>query len=234
MLCHEKDVKPSNMLINDEGILKLADFGLTCPYGSPAHRLTPRVCTQYYRAPELLYGADQYGPAIDIWALGCVMAEMMTKTPLFRGNNSDIDQLRAIYKILGTPSTSSWPVCVSYRHYHTQGLEHLRDYVFKLEPMEGVGLRAAIPPVSDDTLDFLSSMLSLDPNKRPTARQLLSHRWFDTQPTATPPSLLPKALRENQRKRQGEASPALRATAGVCMRCTIDVISIGCCQTADF
>jgi cyclin-dependent kinase 7 len=88
--CHQyfilhRDIKPSNFLISANGVLKLADFGLARTHGSNDKKLTPAVVTSWYRAPELLFGATQYSVGIDMWAMGCVMAELILRTPLFPG-----------------------------------------------------------------------------------------------------------------------------------------------------
>lgn len=105
-----KDLKPSNLLISSKGELKLADFGLAKLFGSPDRRYTPQCVTRWYRAPELLFGSEQYGPSVDIWAVGCIFAELMLRTPYFPGEN-DIDQLGKIFAALGTPTEEQWPVC---------------------------------------------------------------------------------------------------------------------------
>ena len=114
-LCHShwilhRDLKPSNLLITSEGTLKIADFGLARFYASPPpeRQYTSQVVTRWYRAPELLDGARFYGPAIDMWSVGCIFAEMMLRVPYFAGE-SDIDQLGKIFAALGTPTEANWP-----------------------------------------------------------------------------------------------------------------------------
>lgn len=97
-------------MISSKGELKLADFGLAKLFGSPDRRYTPQCVTRWYRAPELLFGSEQYGPSVDIWAVGCIFAELMLRTPYFPGEN-DIDQLGKIFAALGTPTEEQWPVC---------------------------------------------------------------------------------------------------------------------------
>ncbi|GAA0183940.1 non-receptor serine/threonine protein kinase [Lithospermum erythrorhizon] len=103
-----RDLKTSNLLLNNRGELKICDFGLARQYGSPLKPYTQLVVTLWYRAPELLLGSKQYSTAIDMWSLGCIMAEMLAKEPLFNGK-SEIDQIDKIYRILGTPNDTIWP-----------------------------------------------------------------------------------------------------------------------------
>ncbi|XP_068653788.1 cyclin-dependent kinase G-2-like isoform X2 [Aristolochia californica] len=102
-----RDLKTSNLLLNNRGELKICDFGLARQYGSPLKPYTHLVVTLWYRAPELLLGAKEYSTAIDMWSLGCIMAELLAKEPLFSGK-SEIDQLDKIFKTLGTPSEKIW------------------------------------------------------------------------------------------------------------------------------
>ncbi|KAG6712623.1 hypothetical protein I3842_05G111500 [Carya illinoinensis] len=103
-----RDLKASNLLLNNRGELKICDFGLARQYGSPLKPYTHLVVTLWYRAPELLLGAKQYSTAIDMWSLGCIMAEFLSKEPLFNGK-TEFDQLDKIFRILGTPNETIWP-----------------------------------------------------------------------------------------------------------------------------
>jgi len=103
-----RDLKLSNLLFNNHGQLKLADFGLARVYGNPLKNYTPKVVTLWYRAPELLLGTEQYSTALDIWAVGCIFGELLLNQPIFRGK-SEIDQLEQIFKLLGSPNEKIWP-----------------------------------------------------------------------------------------------------------------------------
>ncbi|XP_010531633.1 PREDICTED: cyclin-dependent kinase G-2 isoform X2 [Tarenaya hassleriana] len=103
-----RDLKTSNLLLNNQGELKICDFGLARQYGSPLKPYTHLVVTLWYRAPELLLGVKQYSTAIDMWSLGCIMAELLSKAPLFNGK-TELDQLDKIFRILGTPNETIWP-----------------------------------------------------------------------------------------------------------------------------
>jgi cyclin-dependent kinase 7 len=112
--CHRcwilhRDLKPNNLLLSANGELKLADFGLARFFGEPLGNMSTQVVTRWYRSPELLFGAKDYGTGVDMWAVGCIFAELMLRTP-FLVADSDVDQLTTIFRALGTPSLSDWPV----------------------------------------------------------------------------------------------------------------------------
>ncbi|CAA7388709.1 unnamed protein product [Spirodela intermedia] len=184
VFCHRKwvlhrDMKPNNLLIAADGQLKLADFGLARIFGSPDRRFTHQVFARWYRAPELLFGAKQYGPGVDVWAAGCIFAELLLRRPFLQGV-SDIDQLGKIFAALGTPTPAQWPDMV-----------HLPDYV-EYQFVPPPPLRSLFPNTSDDALDLLSKMLAYDPKTRISAHQALDHRYFTSVPAPTKPALLPR------------------------------------------
>ncbi|KVI04385.1 Protein kinase, ATP binding site-containing protein [Cynara cardunculus var. scolymus] len=171
--CHKKwvlhrDMKPNNLLIGPRGQLKLADFGLARIFGSPDRR-----------APELLFGAKQYGPGVDVWAAACIFAELLLRRPFLQGS-SDIDQLGKIFAAFGTPKPSQWPDMI-----------YLPDYV-EYQFVPGQPLRTLFPMASDDALDLLSKMFAYDPKARISAQQALEHRYFSSGPPPTEPALLPR------------------------------------------
>ncbi|XP_036390827.1 cyclin-dependent kinase 10 isoform X2 [Megalops cyprinoides] len=103
-----RDLKVSNLLMTDKGCVKIADFGLARVYGIPLKPMTPRVVTLWYRAPELLLGSTTQTTAIDMWAVGCILAELLAHKPLLPGG-SEIQQVDLIVQLLGTPNESIWP-----------------------------------------------------------------------------------------------------------------------------
>jgi cyclin-dependent kinase 7 len=103
-----RDLKPNNLLVNRKGIVKITDFGLAKAFGSPNRQYTHLVVTRWYRSPELLFGARIYGVGIDIWAMGCILAELLLRVPLVPGE-TDLDQLGKIFQAMGTPTQETWP-----------------------------------------------------------------------------------------------------------------------------
>ena len=174
-----QDMKPNNLLLDKNGILKLADFGLAKAYGSPNRINTHQVVTRWYRAPELLYGSKKYGPGIDIWAVGCIMAELLLRNALFPGE-SDLGQLSMIFHVTGTPDEKTWP-----------GHKSLSDYIeVKYQP--AIPFRDIFTAAPDDMLDVLKIQLSLNPAKRGSCQSLLRNPYFSNKPLPTAPNLLPR------------------------------------------
>ncbi|RMC04441.1 hypothetical protein DUI87_18883 [Hirundo rustica rustica] len=154
-----RDLKPNNLLLDENGVLKLADFGLAKSFGSPNRVYTHQVVTRWYRAPELLFGARMYGVGVDMWAVGCILAELLLRVPFLPGD-SDLDQLTRIFETLGTPTEEQWP-----------GMTSLPDYVtFKSFP--GMPLQHIFSAAGDDLLSLLQGLFTFNPCTRVTATQL--------------------------------------------------------------
>jgi len=173
-----KDVTPGNMLISQDGILKYSDFGLARIICTPSSIMTQNVCTRWYRAPEVLFGATLYGPSIDMWSIGCIFAELLLRAPIFNGG-SDIDQLTKIFTLRGVPDEEKWP-----------GVTLLSGFK-EFSKQDAIPLEEIIPGRSLDTLELLDWLLQLDPNKRCTAEQALGHRYFNTFPLESKPNEIP-------------------------------------------
>ncbi|XP_053995659.1 cyclin-dependent kinase 4-like [Hylaeus anthracinus] len=157
-----RDLKPQNLLVSKEGRIKIADFGLAKTYDFEM-RLTSVVVTQWYRAPEVLLGCS-YATPVDIWSVGCILAELSRLEPLFPGT-SEGDQLDRIFQVIGTPSQEEWPENVS-----------LSWTAFACRPPKP--LAAIIPDLNEDGLDLIKNLLMFDPHSRLTAAQALRHRYF--------------------------------------------------------
>ncbi|XP_076080408.1 cyclin-dependent kinase 7-like isoform X2 [Mytilus galloprovincialis] len=182
-----EDLKPNNLLINDQGLLKLGDFGLAKFFGSPSRIYTNQVVTRWYRCPELLFGARQYGTGVDMWAVGCILAELLLRVPFLPGD-SDLDQLSRIFQMLGTPSEETWA-----------SMKDLPDFVkFKVFP--GYDLKDVFIAGTEDLLCIMKKLLAMDPLQRCSATESLKMDYFSNKPPPTPGHLLPKAGKPPEQK----------------------------------
>ena len=203
-----RDLSPANILVDPHtGICKLADFGLARSFGAPYPGLlgrrrtfggvmTSAVVTLWYRAPELLFGCQHYGGAVDVWAVGCLWAELLPRSKtgsvqlrqaLFPGQ-SDADQLQKIFELLGTPSEVLWREAVNFPKF-------LR--FTHLPPPETSWPRdlfASAVDAAPETDTLLQAMLSLDPNNRPSADALLRHEYFSAVPKPCSEAALSKQV----------------------------------------
>ncbi|XP_075223213.1 cyclin-dependent kinase 20-like isoform X2 [Lycorma delicatula] len=170
------DLKPANLLISSNGVLRIADLGLGrvvwSGNASSDNRLySHQVATRWYRAPELLYGARRYNCAIDLWAVGCILAELNNRSPLFPGE-TDIDQLAIVLRSLGTPTEASWP-----------GLTSLPDYnKISFPPARPLPWSTLLPDASPTTIDLARQFLVYDTEKRLSAKKALAHAYFYSPP----------------------------------------------------
>ncbi|KDP30954.1 hypothetical protein JCGZ_11330 [Jatropha curcas] len=182
-----RDLKTSNLLLNNQGELKICDFGMSRRYGSPLKPYTSLVVTLWYRAPELLLGAKQYSTAIDMWSVGCIMAELLGKDPSFKGK-SEIDQLAKIFRVLGTPSEASWPGFSKLPGSKANFVKQPHNLLRKKFPATSF---TGSPVLSDLGFDLLNKLLSYDPEKRITADAALNHPWFSEVPLPKEKEFMP-------------------------------------------
>ncbi|KAL5121855.1 TFIIH complex serine/threonine-protein kinase subunit kin28 [Pleosporales sp. CAS-2024a] len=195
--CHEnyilhRDIKGNNLLIAADGTVKLADFGLARSFAEPGRNMTSNVITRFYRPPELFYGAHHYGGAVDMWSVGCVLAELAIRN-FFLASDTDIGQLATICDHFGTPTEETWPGVTTLRYYLPPGEQ---DGIAKNSKAGKMGKpaswwRATFPLLGQDGVDFLRALLTMDPNSRLTARQALEHPYWSTAPRPTKKENLP-------------------------------------------
>uniref|UniRef100_A0AA96NPG0 [RNA-polymerase]-subunit kinase n=1 Tax=Phyllostachys edulis TaxID=38705 RepID=A0AA96NPG0_PHYED len=207
--CHgrgvlHRDIKGSNLLIDDNGVLKIADFGLAT-FFDPSKRqpMTSRVVTLWYRPPELLLGATVYGVAVDLWSTGCILAELLAGKPIMPGQ-TEIEQLHKIFKLCGSPSEDYWAkaklpdvtLFKPQRPYRRKIAETFRDF----------------PPTA---LALLDTLLAIEPSARGTAASALDSEFFRTKPLACEPSSLPKypPSKEYDAKLRGKEASRQNTTA---------------------
>lgn len=153
------------------GRLKLADFGLARLYGAPPAPMTPKVVTLWYRAPELLLGSETYDVAIDMWAVGCILGELLDYKPLLAGSD-ELKQLEKIFELLGSPNERIWPGVNRLPHV-ASGLVSLRGERY---PYNTVATR--FPALSAGGVDLMNSLLAFDPKKRLNATDAQRHVFF--------------------------------------------------------
>ncbi|XP_066459888.1 serine/threonine-protein kinase ICK isoform X2 [Eleutherodactylus coqui] len=186
-----RDLKPENLLCMGPELVKIADFGLARETRSrPPY--TDYVSTRWYRAPEVLLRSTNYCSSIDIWAVGCIMAEIYTLRPLFPGS-SEIDTIFKICQVLGTPKKNDWP----------EGYQLASAMTFRWPQCVPNNLKSLIPNASSDGIQIMRDMLQWDPKKRPTASKALRHPYFHVgQALGTPQRIqeLTKPQRDFQEK----------------------------------
>jgi cyclin-dependent kinase len=174
--CHHhrvlhRDLKPQNLLINREGELKLADFGLARAFGIPVRSYTHEVVTLWYRAPDVLLGSRHYSTPVDMWSIGCIFAEMTSGNPLFTGT-SEKSQLDTIFRHLGTPSEATFPGITQLPEWQT-------DFPNYSAPSSMISL---VPNIDEAGVDLLTSLLTYDPSHRITAQDARRHPYFQDIP----------------------------------------------------
>lgn len=229
-----RDMKAANLLIDNHGQLQIADFGLARPYYDPGLawstngwkggvvNYTDMVVTRWYRPPELLAGQRNYGPPIDMWGVGCILAEMVIGRPIFKGA-SEINQLELISQLCGSPNEDNFPGWSS--------LPGVRNCGPNGRPEGGPNARGqldfgrfprvvrkhftSVVDVGPQCADLIDRLLTLDPTKRITAAEALEHEWFWTKPYPADPATVPKYLpsKEIDRNRHRAQASVVAPTA---------------------
>lgn len=205
--CHNRyvlhrDIKGSNLLIDNGGTLKIADFGLAS-FFDPNHKqpMTSRVVTLWYRPPELLLGATDYGVGVDLWSAGCILAELLAGKPIMPGR-TEVEQLHKIFKLCGSPSEEYWK---------KSKLPHAT--IFKPQQSYKRCIAETFKDFPPSSLPLIDTLLAIDPAQRQTATAALRNEFFTTKPYACDPSSLPKypPSKEMDAKLRDEESRRLRA-----------------------
>ncbi|KAF6292616.1 cyclin dependent kinase 18 [Rhinolophus ferrumequinum] len=170
--CHRRkilhrDLKPQNLLINERGELKLADFGLARAKSVPTKTYSNEVVTLWYRPPDVLLGSTEYSTPIDMWGVGCIHYEMATGRPLFPGSTVK-EELHLIFRLLGTPTEETWPGVMA--------LSEFRSYSFPQYLPQPLISHA--PRLDTDGINLLTSLLLYEWKSRMSAEAALNHPYF--------------------------------------------------------
>ncbi|XP_044315311.1 mitogen-activated protein kinase ERK-A isoform X1 [Drosophila rhopaloa] len=167
-----RDLKPSNLLLNKTCDLKICDFGLA-RIADPEHDhtgfLTEYVATRWYRAPEIMLNSKGYTKSIDIWSVGCILAEMLSNRPIFPGKHY-LDQLNHILGVLGSPSREDLECIIN---------EKARNYLESLPFKPNVPWSRLFPNADPLALDLLGKMLTFNPHKRIPVEEALAHPYLE-------------------------------------------------------
>ncbi|WKA12130.1 hypothetical protein VitviT2T_029550 [Vitis vinifera] len=211
--CHSRgvlhrDIKGSNLLIDNSGILKIADFGLASFFDPhQIQPLTSRVVTLWYRPPELLLGATYYGTAVDLWSTGCILAELYAGKPIMPGR-TEVEQLHKIFKLCGSPSEDYW---------RKSKLPHAT--IFKPQQPYRRCVAETFKDFPTPALGLMETLLSIDPADRGSAASALKSEFFTVKPLPCDPSSLPKyppskefdaKVRDEEARRQGATGKGQR------------------------
>ncbi|KAK4424439.1 putative serine/threonine-protein kinase [Sesamum alatum] len=208
--CHNRgvlhrDIKGSNLLIDNHGNLKIGDFGLaTFFHANKKQPLTSRVVTLWYRPPELLLGSTDYGVSVDLWSSGCILAELFAGKPIMPGR-TEVEQLHKIFKLCGSPSEEYWKI---------SKLPHAT--IFKPQHPYRRCVAETFKDFPPSALSLLESLLAFEPERRGTTTSALHSEFFTTKPLPCDPSALPKypPSKEFDAKMRDEEARRQRAAGG--------------------
>jgi len=208
--CHDRgvlhrDIKGSNLLLDNNGMLKIADFGLAS-FFDPSRKqpMTSRVVTLWYRPPELLLGVTDYGVGVDLWSAGCILAELLAGRPIMPGR-TEVEQLHKIFKLCGSLTEEYWK---------KSKLPHAT--IFKPQQPYKRRITDTFKDFPQSALWLIETLLAIDPADRLTASSALRSDFFTTEPYACEPSSLPKhpPTKEMDAKRRDEEARRSRTAGG--------------------
>ena len=207
-----RDLKTSNLLIGNDGHLKVCDFGFARTFATEERPYSPNVVTLWYRAPELLLTSGTYTEAVDIWSVGCIFAEIVLGEPLLKGK-TEMDQIELIFKCLGIPSEQSWPGFLDILAKKQVPKSFLSPTPSKLaERFSKVNSEGSVF-FNHQGFDLLSKMLLYNPRTRINAKEALNHSWFREEPLPCAPADMPKfkvlnTVPRDQRENKKKNKPA--------------------------
>lgn len=174
-----RDIKGSNILIDNNGNLKITDFGLARKINDKKDDYTNRVITLWYRPPELLLGTTNYSYEVDIWSCGCILMELFNKTAIFQGTN-EIDQLISIFKVFGTPNLKNWPNLINLPWFYLFFTKINENFIDKSNDT----FKKVLP--SDECISLAKKLLNMNPLMRITAEEALQSKFFTEEPLPEP------------------------------------------------
>jgi cell division cycle 2-like protein len=208
-----RDIKTSNILYNNNGEIKLCDFGISRHFCKSNRCYTPIVVTPYYRSPELFLGEDKYSTEVDLWSIGCIMGELFTKKPMFTGDGKS-EILYQIFSTIGNPTEDKWPGWTELQNFKT--FKFSSDTKCKLRSIYPKHHFDSRPAVSNCGIDLFERLLCLSPKNRINAPEALQHPYFQEKPYPKPncymPNLLSTALLDFKlRNKVRHADPLERA-----------------------
>lgn len=208
--CHNRgvlhrDIKGSNLLLDNDGMLKIADFGLASFFDPNRKQpMTSRVVTLWYRPPELLLGATDYGVGVDLWSAGCILAELLAGKPIMPGR-TEVEQLHKIFRLCGSPSEEYWK---------KSKLPHAT--IFKPQHPYKRCIKETFKDFPPSSFPLIETLLAIEPAERQTASAALDSEFFTTLPFACEPSSLPQypPSKEMDAKQRDEEARRLKAGGG--------------------
>ncbi|CAI4226164.1 unnamed protein product [Auanema sp. JU1783] len=179
--CHKKkilhrDLKPQNLLLDNDGVLKLADFGLARAKSVPSRTYSNEVVTLWYRPPDVLLGNTDYTTSLDMWGVGCIFAEICSGQALFPGTRDVTDQLQRIFSVRGLPNPRRWPEVIKLPHY---------SYLLRMAPYwetPFTEVNGQLEKLQRPGLELLSMFLQLRPDDRLSAASAMLHPYFANLP----------------------------------------------------